>query len=543
MRSLTRHVIVQAIIVAGLSFVVYFRTLAPSIIAGDSAELTAAAWVGGVPHPSGYPLYTMIGYVFTHVLPLGSVAFRMNLLSAIFASAGIGFAYLVARLLLQRRSYSAIAALLFAFSGTFWSQAVTAEVYAAHLFFVTASLFCVLGWDRTGKSKWLQACALVIGFSFTHHLQTVLLLPALIYLLVTSRYREQVRSNWKSLSVLVFAPLILWLYLPLAAARNPPVNWGDPLTLERFVYHATGRQYAHFMGIDSLATLRERTWHYIGPVVDHGNPGYLQSQFSLPLLIIGLVGFVSLFRVCRRTLLFTATYYLSVVGWALWYGIPDVEVYFISAHLIVAIWIGAGLRQSSQWLSWVWRRLTVPVSSQRRLSRALGVVMGALPLLLIFLNWQGNDYSKHVGDLKVMHAVYDRLEPNAILVAGGDTWEGPLQYVAFVERRRPDVALLGFEELSRRSRLRVALQARSRGVIVNLPPGYGNIPANSPNVALLSTILFDNLPQRPIFAVGDDMEKLFSRPEIKAMHPEWSQTVPGQPLFKLIAHPAAEKKK
>src|SRR5258707_11494421 len=72
-----------------VALVVYSRTLAPSVPTGDSGELITVAWVLGIAHPPGYPLFSMVGHLFT-LLPFGSPAFRVNLMSALFAAAGGG---------------------------------------------------------------------------------------------------------------------------------------------------------------------------------------------------------------------------------------------------------------------------------------------------------------------------------------------------------------------------------------------------------------------------------------------------------------------
>ncbi|MEJ5200207.1 MAG: DUF2723 domain-containing protein, partial [Anaerolineae bacterium] len=130
-----------AVVVALLAFALYLRTLAPGVLGGDSGEFQFAAWLGGFAHPTGYPLYLLMGWLWTHVVPWGDPAWRMNLLSAIWGAAAVGMFYLLAAQLLpscvtsQRTNTSwwstvggrvsaFFAAMLFAVTPTFWSQAV-----------------------------------------------------------------------------------------------------------------------------------------------------------------------------------------------------------------------------------------------------------------------------------------------------------------------------------------------------------------------------------------------------------------------------------
>src|SRR5213078_1968774 len=133
-----------ALLVGLIAFAVYLRTLAISIIWGDSPELTAAAYNLGIPHPTGYPLYMLISHAFLKLFPIGSVAYRMNLLSAICGAGAVALIFLLMRRFTHSRLAGLIATLMFAFSVTFWAQAVIAEVYAFHMLLSTALLLCVL---------------------------------------------------------------------------------------------------------------------------------------------------------------------------------------------------------------------------------------------------------------------------------------------------------------------------------------------------------------------------------------------------------------
>src|SRR3954470_22903143 len=129
-RAIIRRPWVGAALIGLIAFTVYLRTLASTIVWGDSPELTAAAYTAGVPHPTGYPLYMLLAHSFIHLVPLGTPAYRMNLLTAISASLAAALIYPLMLRITRSRISSLVGPLLFAFSQTFWSQAVIAEVYA-----------------------------------------------------------------------------------------------------------------------------------------------------------------------------------------------------------------------------------------------------------------------------------------------------------------------------------------------------------------------------------------------------------------------------
>ena len=195
---------------AGLAaFLVYLRTLAPSIVWGDSPELTAAAALAGVAHPTGYPLYMLLAHAFLRLYPFGSPAYRMNLLAALTAGLAVALIYPLMLRITRDRWASLAATLLFAFSGTFWSQAVIAEHYCFQVLGMAAVLGCALAWDARGDRRWLLAAAAVYGLCFTHHMMSVLLAPGLLFFALTSPHRAQFFRELRWTAPLFLIPLLL----------------------------------------------------------------------------------------------------------------------------------------------------------------------------------------------------------------------------------------------------------------------------------------------------------------------------------------------
>ena len=123
-------------------FLLYNATLTPSLsyASPDGNELTTVAATLGLAHPTGYPLYTWLGFLFTKLVPIGDVAHRTNLMSAILGAASVAMLYHIARRIELRRAIAIFAALLFGVSTTFWSQTVITEVYAPNVFMMSLAL-------------------------------------------------------------------------------------------------------------------------------------------------------------------------------------------------------------------------------------------------------------------------------------------------------------------------------------------------------------------------------------------------------------------
>ena len=170
------------------SFLVYLLTTSPTVYLGDSGEFIASAFCLGNPHNSGYPLYALIGKVFC-LLPLGTVAFRLNVMSAIFGALTAYLTYNAVSRLTQSRIIGCNAGLLLAFSPTLWSQTTCAEVYTLHAFFVALILTLLFWWYQNKGLDRLLVVAFVAGLSFTNHMQTVMLAPAVAMFIVWSDRR------------------------------------------------------------------------------------------------------------------------------------------------------------------------------------------------------------------------------------------------------------------------------------------------------------------------------------------------------------------
>ena len=197
------------------AFLVYFFTLAPTVYGLDSAKLSAAAYNLGVAHGTGYPLYLLLGKLFTY-LPIGDIGYRLNLMSAVFASATIGVIYMLAFQVSRRALISVAAAGSLAFSYYFWAAAVVAEVYSLHAFLTATTIYLLLLWQRGDNPRHLYAAGFVWGLSFGNHMSTVLIAPAFAYLVVSGLRSKQLNLGNLIVLALCFLPTLgIYAYLPL----------------------------------------------------------------------------------------------------------------------------------------------------------------------------------------------------------------------------------------------------------------------------------------------------------------------------------------
>lgn len=224
-------------------FAVYLCTTSPVVYLGDSGEFTAAAFSLGIPHNSGYPLYSLIGKIFC-MIPFGNAGFRMNLMSAFFSALTVSLAYTIILRITSSILSSVVAASFLAFTPLFWSQTVSAEVYPLHSFFVALMIRLLWWWDENRKFYRLLLFVFITGLSFGNHMQTVMFAPPVLYLIISRD--KSVIFNFRRLiiiSTLFILPLAIYLYLPIRTGAGAAIHWGDPDNIERFLAHVTAKAH------------------------------------------------------------------------------------------------------------------------------------------------------------------------------------------------------------------------------------------------------------------------------------------------------------
>lgn len=412
-----------------LALVVYTCTLAPTVTGEDSGELIGAAWSLGVPHPPGYPVWTLLAHAFTWI-PFGTVGWRVNLLSAVCAAGTVSLLVLIAITLTRSRVAAFFAALIFAFSRVFWEQALIAEVYTLNTLFIALLLLIGLRGFREDRPAPLFAMALLAGVGTGVHNTLILLVP--FWALLAWHQSNAAMRRDKALhakAALCFASgLLVHVYLPLAAHQYPAVNWGDPATLDRWLAVLRRDQFA-FM-LDQYPRSASR---FVGQL---GTMGLFWFRDFLGLgALLGLWGGVLLYRRDR----FIACF-LSAVALA----------------TVVAIAWMQNFEHSREWL-WVMRVFMLPAEFMTAIAIACALAWGAagLPRLRAFVG--GLVAATLIASL-ALHSFHSKrhytyaedyarnilatLPENAIYVPGADHQAFPVMYLQVVEGLRPDVTLL-----------------------------------------------------------------------------------------------------
>lgn len=246
-------------------FLLYTFTAGPGIVElfDDSLEFQVVAPTFGIAHPTGYPLYTIMGGLWSRVLfPFGNWAWRMNLFSALSAATAVLLVYLITARLLPRTDRRDLwaglaAATAFALGLVWWSQATVAEVYALHgllmasILLVTLTIPPLYASSQTpaGQRRAFRRMLLLsflIGLSLAHHRTALLLLPGVaVYLFWSVPGLWKPRKEWLFWIGAFLLPLTLYLYLPLRANQGVlDLNGSYVNTVQGFLDHVLARSTA-----------------------------------------------------------------------------------------------------------------------------------------------------------------------------------------------------------------------------------------------------------------------------------------------------------
>jgi Protein of unknown function (DUF2723) len=420
----------------GLPFSLYLLTLAPTVYNLDSAELTTAAATGGITRATGYPLYLVLGYLWSW-LPFGDVGYRMNLFSAFNGALTVALAERILRHW-RVESWAAFGALgLLASAPFFWSLSLIAEVYTLHTALMAGLLLALQRWAAQPAPRRLALVGLIGGLSLAHHAATVLLVPGCLWYLITVAPRRVFapRSLLPAVTALVVG-LSVYLYLPARYSALPAFNYAgrydanglfgpiDLRTPSGLWWLISGRAFAGEM----LAYQGAELWREVARFGVQ-----LWRAFFVIGIGPGVLGAVVLMR--RDWRMGGMTLLLFVCGAAFYidYRVLDKETMFLPTYLIWALWLGVGY----QWLLG-WLRAAGHESGQRWIEwLARGVVVAAV-LFATAWNWRqvdlSNDWSARTRGELILHNVL----PHALVFGWWNTTP-VIEYLQLVEGQRPDV--------------------------------------------------------------------------------------------------------
>ena len=417
-----------------IGFAVYLRTLMPGVAFGDWGEMATVPHVLGVAHPTGYPTYIVLAWL-GELLPIGSVAFRANLLSAGYVSVTLATLSLISLRLGVRPVLAAAGALALGAVGTVWAAATVSEVNPLHLMLVSLIIHRALVWADRKRRADLLIGAILIGLALGNHLLMLFIAPFVVLFVLWAGRRELVARPWLLLLAAGGGALGLsvYLYIPLAALGSPPLPYNHPTTIDGVIWLVTGTQ---FRGqFDFLAAKGPADFVAALPTLW----ALLVARATVVVPVLGALGLIRL--TWRRPAVGLMCVAILAMGLYIWANYLELEHYLLVPWLILAIGLSIALEAVAEAVTAVIRTVS-HATLARPLSTALVATAGiAFVILLGTFNWSAADLSDDRSGPTYVDAVFASLPADAAILSNWDA-STPLWYGQHVEGRRPDILIV-----------------------------------------------------------------------------------------------------
>ena len=482
---------VAVVAVTGL---LYGASTARDIVLGDTPELITAAITFGVPHAPGYPLFTMLGHLFS-LIPVQPLPFRINLFAAVCGAITVGIVYFTAVRLAGHRVPAAGAALVLAFTPLFWRWSLVAEVFSLNNLLAAIFVFLLVLWlEQPERMKFLIAAAFVSGLALTNQQTFVLFGPAVIFLLWRKRSLLLARPGTVAACVVaLLAGLLPYAYIPWAAARNPVVNWRGVASLPDFLALLLRKD----CGASQLICM--------GPY-QGGSPVDRVAVFGVSFgLIEGallILGMIQAFR--QKRLHFWFFLFAFVFAGPVFVAYANINVslgptlfvlerFFLMSHVIAAPVMALGLLLVAEGLA-----VFVPGHRAQITVLAATVVSLLVVLTGVLTSYTEMDQSKNDVARRLGEDILSTAKPGTLLLVAGDEAALPLLYLQAVENRRPDIALVLVPMLSGEWYVK-QLRQRYRDIVIPFERYDGRLGTMKG--------LIDANSDRPIAIVGKPLDE------------------------------------
>lgn len=378
--------------------IIYLNTLLPGVgYSGDTAKFQFVGKILGIPHAPGFPTYVFINHFFTKFFPIGSLAYKANLLSAIFSVLCCIFLFHILTVLNIDKVISFITSLTFGLTYTMWTQSIIAEVYSLNIMFVAMIIYFLIIWRKTEDIKYLFISIFIFAISLGNHLSIVTFLPAIIFFIWV--INKKVLFSLKNISfftLLIIIGFSQYLYI-LWRINDPNLIYTEAniSNFRDFFDFVTGGYFKNVLFCFPIKTIIFkripfflksflREYHFVIPIGIFGIVSNLKRRPFFIFLL--LAGFTNLFLIINYNI------------------IPAVKVYFIPIYFIFAIYLGLGINK----LFIIWN------DRKRKFNSFLMLI--TIPLIFLLANYSKVDQSGNMKS-KEIESMLQLVEKNSIIIS------------------------------------------------------------------------------------------------------------------------------
>lgn len=424
------------------TFLTYLHNLSHSVYGGDVGDLVTAAFVGGVAHPPGYPLFTLIGFLLTRLHFLYPPAYAMGLISVFSGAAGILLFFLTVRMLTKSTVISLVSSFILAFSYFFWFYNEIAEVFSLNNFFFILLMYLIVRISQTKSINLLPLFCFTLGLSLTNHQTIVLTVPSLFLLLAPLLWKSFKKKQLTIKTVLfcIIAGILgfsVYGYVFIASSHHPILNWDNVKDIPSLLHLILRKDYGTFSAGEFAVqpSLLQRF------VIAKTYLAQLLFQLTIPVIVCSILGLFYLLKKKRLLagslllgFILTGPLFIGYAGFPLtgnfYFGVN--ERFFILSTIFLLYFFPFGLVL----LTTLFKKIT-------RISPvALQAVFFIIPIMLFTLNFPKTDLSQvYVGDTYA-EDLLQSLPKNSIVFLAGDTIIFNVWYANYTLGVRPDVHVL-----------------------------------------------------------------------------------------------------
>jgi hypothetical protein len=419
-----KDILLRALIIL-FPFSLYLKTLLPGLgNTGDTAKWQFMGKILGIPHATGYPLYILLNKLFIQI-PLRSVAYRVNLMSAVFSVLTLFFLYNLLKAISKSRTASFFSTLLFAFSMTYWSQSIVAEVYTLNSLFLSIVFLALIQWHKTRKEDYFYLFLFFYALSFGNHLTTIALLPAFLVFIMAVDLKIFIRPRAIAAALASIAVLAgLYSYFFIRTFQRAAYLEHEIRNFKGLIALITGKQFQSKMfGFSLQEILSERIPGFFGQFFD---------EWSIALFLLAAVGVFFLWKAEKKLFWLFIVSFLGQAIFLLNYDIPDISAFFIPLFLIFSIVLCFGIVY-----------LLAKAQNIRILSIALQVALVFFLSRMIISNYPKVDKSKERdADLRLT-AFFEHIPRYSVLITDNYLDKEYVYYKTLVEY--PDKPVLHLE--------------------------------------------------------------------------------------------------
>lgn len=462
------YVFPLAVLTGLITFIAYFLTLYPTVGGGDSGELIVAASHAGVAHPPGYPLYTFFGKLYS-LIPFNSVAWRVNLMSAVNGSIAAIMIFLGVHRWSANAWAGLLAAMLFGFSPLVWNYAIIAEVFSLNNMIIAIVFYQCVCFFQNPSRKLAYWIFLSLGLGMSnHHTFLFYAVPISFFVLWTGR---TLLLKWREIAKLAgfaFLGLTPYIHLPFATHLHPFHSWGESTTLDGFLHHVLRRGYGTFALFANTADevgLLPRLLNYFKTAMQ-------QTLYFSPLF--ALLGLSAGFRKPQMkimTLCAAVAYFFYVLVFHMMAATSKSDPILIimlvrfwqQPHIIFCMFAGIGLPVFCNLFGRYKKHFSI-------------AIVAVATVLMLGLNYKTIDQHNNWSFFQYAKSIADQLPQNAVLLTEGDIVNHSLLYIQECEGYRTDIKTISQGMLAR-DWARARFTQRFPDLLIPQLPG--NVPFKS----------------------------------------------------------------